>query len=113
MKCGSGGNRSDFHFSEVLAMTHLALEALAAPELEDDEFLTTPVLDDLCLDLGALDERLPDRGRVSQYGEDFVKNHGLAGLTHEGGDAEGIALRHAELVSAATKDCGRHWGAGT
>src|SRR6185503_19797784 len=108
----SGRNRSDFHFGEVLAMPHLALEALAALELEDDELLAATVLYDLGLDLGALHERLPDRGGVSEYGEHFLENHGLSGLTHEGGDAEGIALRHAELLSAAAKDCARHWGAG-
>src|SRR5689334_6735616 len=58
----SGGDRSDLHFGEILAMPHLALEALAAAELEHDQLLATTVPYDFCLDLSALDERLADIG---------------------------------------------------
>src|SRR5215471_12329784 len=101
----SGGDRSDLHFGEILAVPHLALEALAATEFEHDQLLATTVPYDFGFDLSALDERLADIGTIAQHREHLVKHHALASLAREGCDAQDVTLGYAELLPAAAKDC--------
>src|SRR5580765_2037427 len=54
-------DRGDLHGSEILPVTVLANVVLAEPELEHDELVAAPLLDDLAGDLRARHERLADR----------------------------------------------------
>jgi hypothetical protein len=96
----------DTDFGEALTMSLLFRVVLPATELEDDDLLAEPVLDDLRGHRGALQHRNAGFDvRAVGAKEDFVELDLRASIAEHRRDAERLARLGAELLAAGLDDC--------